>query len=634
MGKPYKKELEQLSKTYEWANLCEIGNIRSFISSYSSTNLIFIGSGGAYSACIFGMLLQREFGYPAEAITPLGVHYNNKLVKKSKILLISASGKNKDIQFAFKKLVNAEPTSITSITMRLGSPLAKLSHQYSIATIHEYDTPTGKDGFLATNSLLAYFVLLFRIYSKTPLPFPNLPTNFDQKIDSFINKISSNHTLTVLYGGWGYAPAIDLESKCIEAALCDVHLSDFRNFGHGRHHWFDKRADSSSIVALVTPKEKELAKRTLDLIPDEIPKLILSSDDSGPFSSICLLIQIFHLVEKLGAMQQIDPGRPGVPDYGRKLYNLNYFKLLQEPEELGLSANIRRAVDRKLGSHTKGLQTRKEASRWKKHYTNFVKKLNSCTFGALVFDYDGTLCSTNERLIGINEEIAKKLNELLTAGCIIGIATGRGKSVRIQLQKSISKEHWRRVVIGYYNGGDIGFLGNDLLPDRSLDFNPALVRIENFLQKFHSRHEIEVTLRPKQLTIESNNIDNWSGAKHEILQFLRTQTENVQIKESGHSIDILTSDVSKIEVVKFCKNLAREEGIPEACLTVGDSGSYTGNDYELLSTQHSLSVDSVSQDAHSCWNLAPMGLRNVEATSYYLNKVLIGNKQFKIKLPL
>ena len=56
-------------------------------------------------------------------------------------------------------------------------------------------------------------------------------------------------------------------------------------------------------------------------------------------------------------------------------------------------------------------------------------------------------------------------------------------------------------------------------------------------------------------------------------------------------------------------------------MTIGDSGDLGGNDYELLYGDTGLSVDYVSKEFNSCWNYALPGMRNLEATEYYLNMI-------------
>ena len=50
---------------------------------------------------------------------------------------------------------------------------------------------------------------------------------------------------------------------------------------------------------------------------------------------------------------------------------------------------------------------------------------------------------------------------MLRAGAVVGLATGRGKSVRQALRDAVDERLWGKVIVGYYNGGDIGLVGDD-----------------------------------------------------------------------------------------------------------------------------------------------------------------------------
>src|SRR6202030_4348732 len=65
----------------------------------------------------------------------------------------------------------------------------------------------------------------------------------------------TDRTVSLLYSPPLSAAAADLESRFVEGALGNIHAADWRNFGHGRHHWFAKRADETGIVALVGRSE-------------------------------------------------------------------------------------------------------------------------------------------------------------------------------------------------------------------------------------------------------------------------------------------------------------------------------------------------------------------------------------------
>jgi len=623
MGRPFNSELEKLQSTYQWAKTQVVDEIRNELLSHYKRPLFIVGSGGSLSACYYIAMLFQHHGMMAKAITPLELFYSKEALRASNVLFISASGQNTDVLFGYQTAIGYEPNRIFSLCMKLNSPLAKLARTVSISRHFEFNLPSGKDGFLATNSLIAFFGIAFKAlakdydYSKADI---NLNDGFIDDHRDFVSKVTPDYTFTVLHAGWGQCIAIDLESKLAEAALGDILISDYRNFGHGRHHWFDKRKVNAAIIALITPDEKEIAKKTLALLPADIPVLMIETTDKTEMASIELLIKSFYFVSSLGKIQNIDPGRPGVPDFGSKLYHLNY-KRFYKPRESRLSENKRMAIVRKACVSSFENLSDSDKAYWVKSYDSFINRLTATEFGALIFDYDGTICSSEERFTHIGKDIAKYLNNFLSKGIIIGIATGRGKSVREKLQEVILPEYWNQVVIGYYNCSDFGLLCDNNLPDKNLEQNPILNLIFERLEAHEFLVKLKPELKPHQIIIEINDNNEWGKVRESIIQFIiGLDQPNIQILESSHSMDIIDQTfTNKLNIIEKCKKMTAERNLCADCLCIGDKGKWPGNDYQLLSSAFSLSVDEVSAVNNSCWNIANSGIKNVDATIFYLS---------------
>jgi len=90
-------------------------------------------------------------------------------------LVITAGGRNPDVIGALRVLAEREPRELAVVCAAEGSPLSDAAAQYEYIRRIEFSTPTGKDGFVATNTLLATAVWLARAYEllysvRTPLP--------------------------------------------------------------------------------------------------------------------------------------------------------------------------------------------------------------------------------------------------------------------------------------------------------------------------------------------------------------------------------------------------------------------------------------------------------------------------------
>jgi D-arabinose 5-phosphate isomerase GutQ len=635
MGKPFEKELNKIGETFQWAINQDVSELGSELLCNKLLPLFIVGSGGSLSACYYAAILFQQYGIIAKAVTPLELFYSQNALRNSNVLFISASGKNTDILFGYKTAINLEPDRIYSLCMKKDSPLAKLAANTSLSKHYEFDSPSGKDGFLATNSLISFFTLIYNVFktaSDSP-PFAIANKESLNGLEEFLNSVSPNYTFNILYAGYGYPVAVDIESKLVEAALADVIISDYRNFGHGRHHWFAKRKANSAIIAIVTPEEELIAQKTLSLLPSDIPTLIIRTNYNSPFASIDLLIKSFYFVDGLGKLQNIDPGRPGVPDYGSKLYNLRYTSLFKEKVDIPELEKI--AILRKVKVPSINRLGNEEKIFWRNAYKNFKETLKKTEFGSIIFDYDGTLCSSSSRYTGIDKEVTEQLIRLLNKGLIIGVATGRGQSVRNDLHSKIPVKYHSNVVVGYYNCADIGTLKNDHLPNKKGVNNELLQDIFQLIKSYPFPASVCPELKPNQVTVEIKDKKGWVKVRSIIIDLVLSKNYlGIQILESSHSIDIIDqASTCKTNILAYCNKLAKKNLKTQNCLCIGDKGQWPGNDYQLLSSSYSLSVDEVSSLSEMCWNLAPPGIKNTKATLYYLSYLTLNKNGATITLP-
>jgi hydroxymethylpyrimidine pyrophosphatase-like HAD family hydrolase len=426
----------------------------------------------------------------------------------------------------------------------------------------------------------------------------------------------TRNTTLVLHGSTTRIGAIDLESKFTEAAVGNLQIADYRNFAHGRHHWLAKRAGESAVLAFVSEADQVLAERTLGLVPKEIPQVRLFI--GGPPASALLisLVAALRITGWAGEARGIDPGRPGVPEFGRKLYHLPLPNQQPHVWSATMGDDDAVAIERKSGLSIERLMGRGELQRWQNCLTLFRKNLAEASFSGVVLDYDGTIVDTRERFSPPRSEIANELVRILRAGACVGVATGRGGSVKRDLRKCIPTELRSQVIVGYYNGAEIGTLADDHIPDGAAIVCDELKPLATALRAQSELADLaEQTDRRYQITLEARRPTTesrlWDLAQQTLLL---TAQHNVTITRSSHSIDIVAAGVTKLNVVKYLKE--RFPDLP--ILTIGDRGRWPGNDYELLKEPFALSVDELSVDPDTCWNLAPRGQRGITATVGYL----------------
>ena len=628
MKKRYEQELDKLSATYNWAFSAPIGQLCQFVLRSRNEPLISVGSGGSFAAAVLAAMLHEATGSVATSTTPFQLQYKKRILNTSSVLLLTASGKNQDILKAFRETAINEPKQLMALCTKQHSPLSRLASKFPSTNVQEYELPSGKDGFLATNSLLLLITLLVRAYSScNKLSYNKPPNIFDAHNKLFEEDASKElfierDNFIVLYGGWGLPAAVDLESRFVEGALGNVQIADYRNFAHGRHHWLAKRSANSAIIALISPDVTEIAQKTLDLIPENIPQLKLTSDCIGPYSSIEQIVKIMYLASIFGSKRRVALSKPGVPPFGQEIYHLrNSTKTPMLGHSGKLSQNAITAIQRKTNMPIE-LMSSEHVNYWRSAYRKFLRKLKAAEFTSIIFDYDGTLCDPSARFELLSNDICNHLRRLLRAGITIGIATGRGQSVRESLQEAIPKKYWAQVWIGYYNGSDIGLLSDNNQPDKDGPLHPTLLPIKSCLSEDTYFAKIAtLQARPNQISINPVN-GSWGLVHNWLFDIFGTSLSNgVQILESSHSFDILAVGVSKLNLFSTCKKFVKKTRRSDKILCIGDKGAWPGNDFELLSHKFSLSVDEVSADHNTCWNLTPPSYKGVKATIYYLESL-------------
>lgn len=646
MGKPYRTELEALPLTFGWANSCSIDSLADFHLASRSTPLLCVGSGGSLSvAHLAARLHQERCGQLARAATPLDAVSCPLDWRGHSVLILTAGGGNPDVLGAFEAFRRSEVHALGVLCCRPDSPLSERAAGDRLVHCQTLDIPTGKDGFLATNTLIASAVALWRGLSAGPTAAGPLPGVLEELLcpgeglETFVSRLRSRceplwsrSSLVLLHGPSAAPAAVDIESKFVEAGLMSVLPADYRNFAHGRHHWLARHGDETAVLAIASGADGALPARTLRLLPGEIPATVIEAGGDGLQSTLSSLITSLYLAGLAGEAMGVDPGSPRVPEFGRRLYHLNAYGTRRAGEPARREELARVAIERKSRLPSRDLRALQTYDEWRGSYERYLSALASTRFRGLVLDFDGTICDRADRFVGITEAVGAHLERVLRAGVILGVASGRGKSVREDLRRRVPRELWDRVVVGYYNGSDIGGLGDDSLPDRSRPADSALASLDGLLRGDPRLRSLITPpeLRPRQLSFSARG--NVAAAWRSLSDLLATpEYGSLRAVCSSHSIDVLSPGVGKTAVVERVRRHAGLD-VDAPVLCIGDRGDYPGNDFELLREPCSLSVDEVSPDPRTCWNLAPPGIRGVAAAGWYLAAIALAGATFGVSL--
>lgn len=613
MGKRYIDELKQLPATIHWAAGQDVALLRRAVQLYGDRGLLAVGSGGSFTAAAYAADQHfRVYGRPSQAITPLEVfQVPTSAAANAAGLLLSAEGKNHDILAAAKQLrLRACPT--IGLTLRSTSPLVELTDETGAASLAVYNMPWGKDGYLATNSLIATLILLWRAYAadKTVaaelLLLVNWYQQFDRRIEQAGGMKRSGRAL-ILHGAVGRIGAIDLESKLTEGALAFGQVCNFRQFAHGRHLQLSQLSEPVTVVSLSTGGDP-LAAETIRLLPTGVgPVLDVAlpriSDAGAEIAGVLAAM----VITRAWAGEQIDPGQPAVPQFGRDLHALDVSTL--GPRALPPAP----AMLRKQVSGDPSEVFIQQARR-------YIERLQVARLRLLVCDFDGTFCDTVKRFEGLDSGIAPELTRLARSGVHLAFATGRGLKLGKVLQAKLPADVWPMVTMGCYSGSFIFSLADTHAVAPPAD--PRLTDLAQWLLKVRALStQVAPCVDAGQLSLRGVSGTDKVRLIAAINEWVAQHGhEGWRSFSSGHSVDVVTEKAGKLLVVQdVCRRLQLDP-LTQA-LRVGDAGDFGGNDYELLSEGLALSVDAVPPGVEQCWNLLPRLLSGVRGTEYYLKNL-------------
>ena len=639
---PYEQELSNLDVTLSNAAQADISGLKAAIAGASEGSIIAVGSGGSFTAASLLCSLHEAYtGRVSRAITPLELICNPTLASASPIFVISAEGKNPDVLEALQRARKYSSRAVYVLTNRTDSPLMDCVRSLKDVSAHVFDL-VDKDGYLATNSLALDASLIARAYGELDQSDVAAPITTETirlagqtlkewlaDARTFVRQAKGRNGLIIVFSPRLKPLAEDLESKFSEAALLSTQLCDFRSFAHGRHLWLTERSDDTALLVLTEPKTDLLWNDMQPQIPQSVPRFVLRLADSTPRDLIAGLVAAMHLVSEVANDERRDIARPQVSALGRRLYYADLSKLippLVEPELLGEDSKYQ-----VLGAHWPTVRSSGKTRRaLKAAHTLFGKK----SFRSIVFDYDGTLCSSNSADLPPSDEVIAALVRLLEAGVIVGIASGRGGSIGEHLETKIDEAMWPNVRLGLYNGGWIGHLGQK--PTAGLPLSEFLINAQRIVSNLRSYGVPIANVRPNppyQLSIRFEAGVSTESMWFAIVDALKQAgLETGTVVRSKHSVDVLSRGVSKSLLVA---RIVQDDRIdPYDVVTMGDLGAWPGNDFSLLQHRYSLSVDIPSRRLDRGWKLTPRYMRDVDATLWYFSRLTISESgRFTFDLP-
>lgn len=598
----YFKEIESLEST--WADIWSSNTVfpSNITKDWLQGTAFCVGSGGSLSLAKLWQCVHEKYGLgTAKAITPYELNYTPS--KPDIVVLISASGKNHDVLQAFKDAIQRQ-ARVLIFTSSRKSPLIGLSrkHQESAAVICP-SIQIAKDGFLAVNSVIAIACLMAKVTKKlfqensfTESPVKKAIEHHSADIKNI--KAVYNGTVQIISSEWGTPAGLDLEARMAESAIGTCFHTDPRNFGHGRFLWLEKHP-SSTIVFFDTIASARYITKYKKLLPEHVPCHSIDAPYENISGSIYCLARSILLFGEFAKRKKVDPGKPSVPKWGRKLHRLYLGKQDLPSNYLSTDGD---------GQFNK--------------YPALYK-----TFSALVLDIDGTLLDTDGRFDPIRNDMCNELERLLDSGLKIGFATGRGMSAVELLRKQIPKRFHNKIIIGLHNGVSVGRLSENVEAKCSYNW-PLRGYLLKIIDGIKGKSKIKISEGQAQISIRGMSLLQRKKLISEMHSKLGSAALFIKYVTSGHSLDILPAWTSKLLVVEALIKLNDEN-----VLCIGDQGQFGGNDEELLTWQPSISVGKERPASDDClWIGKKRSYYESSGALFVLKSIIKENNAFRFDM--
>lgn len=605
----FAEKIDGLSGTLDLLRSWDAGSVANAIGHGRHRRAVAIGSGGsAVVATFFARCRETLLCRETSVLTPLAFSVGNIDLSEVDVWLFSASGDNGDVRAAVAAARTRGAASIELLTRDADGRAARELASLPQGRVHLFPVADAKDGFLATHSLagsLGALLLGCDAASTDPvgarlldefIKRVNQETGPDarRRVISELACMRADDVLIVIADPQLSTVAELIETSAWEASFCPVQVTDMRNLAHGRHSWLHHRGGNTVLLALTGVETSELWRRIQERLPQDIRYLVRDHGDCGRFHNAVGAITALGLVEAMGMAVGIDPGKPGIAEFGRELY--------EDEGLLELVGTLGPAVIHKRSAVLGRDDPDRSEECLRQLEQDRLAAIDGATIGGIVLDYDGTIVASDRRLEQPDQSIVDELVRLYEAGVRIAIATGRGGSAAEMLRFVLPQKMHADVAVGYYNGAYVRSLAVDIRREPP-EVDPAIAAVADWIRG--GTHLVDPDglrdsgVQASVRTVALLDLDSFLTdlGKHEEIASGR-----LRAVRSGHSVDIVSSVTTKLAVVEWvCLGLAADHVV----LRLGDSGEAGGNDNELLRGSYGLSVGRVCGHRDGVW--APFG---------------------------
>lgn len=312
---------EDIIKILSQAETFNTDSLRNFLIANPEKPLIAVGSGGMVGVAQFVSLLCGARQALGRAMTPLEMNsLSDETLSRVKILFLSKGGHNNDIEYAAKRCLSVNPANSACMCLSSGEK-NKLRPLFEKAGASERDflfDSDVHDGFVSEGSPLMYFAIIakaFGVLGQLGREGDKAGIRLQTKGGKVLSadEFKAVRHFTVLSAGWGSPVAELLEGKFVESGWATADVSDYRNYCHGRFIFTSNHLSDSSVVMMISPREKALSERILSFLPEDTKLVLIETALDSPAAPLDLLISTSLLFSQLCESVGVNPDSPKNP---------------------------------------------------------------------------------------------------------------------------------------------------------------------------------------------------------------------------------------------------------------------------------------------------------------------------------
>jgi len=326
----FSAKLDALPATIDLLRDYDTGSLAAALAAGAGRHALSIGSGGSAISAEYLARCRDTLGLgPTTVQTPMQAVLDAHDLHASDVWLFSAGADNPDVVAAAQAAIDRRAGSLSIVTRNPdGAAIGIVSRGGGGAYV--VPVAEAKDSYLATHSLLSTVSALLLASDGASADPRGRETLLDALLSGILSMrepasrtglgemvsgLTRCHTVVVATDPLLRPAAVLLDTSIWETSLCHVQTTDFRNLAHGRHAWLHHRADETLILAITGVESRRIWSAIEAALPNAPRRFVLDRGAGGRLDNALAIIDGLGIVEAIGTVVGIDPGKPGIGEW-------------------------------------------------------------------------------------------------------------------------------------------------------------------------------------------------------------------------------------------------------------------------------------------------------------------------------